>query len=190
MRAWSVWGTVAVGASLILIASVTIASQPAWAVHPITESSVEYAVTYEVSPSETQTVRPVKLVDVVTLGSQQFLVVEVRAGLSTSVSGFIDLDRRAGHPARLPRRLHGGARAETGSTHPPSLRPTVARRFLHMTLRRAGKGRQRTRRAPITVTRLVHTCLAAPSQWEGRTHDGRPIYVRYRWSKKWPKAAW
>ena len=25
------------------------------------------------------------------------------------------------------------------------------------------------------------TSVAAPAQWEGRTEDDRPVYVRYRW---------
>ncbi len=32
----------------------------------------------------------------------------------------------------------------------------------------------------IIVTRIVNTCLAAPSQWEGVTSDNRRIYVHYR----------
>lgn len=31
------------------------------------------------------------------------------------------------------------------------------------------------------VAELAQTCLASPSQWEGRTEDDRPFYVRYRW---------
>lgn len=33
----------------------------------------------------------------------------------------------------------------------------------------------------IRVTKLEMTCGACPSQWQGDTDDGRPIYVRYRW---------
>ena len=33
----------------------------------------------------------------------------------------------------------------------------------------------------IIVTELKQTCGACPSQWEGRTADGRYLYVRYRW---------
>jgi hypothetical protein len=33
----------------------------------------------------------------------------------------------------------------------------------------------------ITVTTLVQTCNACPTQWEGATTDGRTIYVRFRW---------
>ena len=32
----------------------------------------------------------------------------------------------------------------------------------------------------IVVTELRKTCDACPSQWEGRTADGRHIYIRYR----------
>jgi len=32
----------------------------------------------------------------------------------------------------------------------------------------------------VIVTRLVNTCPAAPSQWEGVTSDNRCIYIRYR----------
>jgi hypothetical protein len=28
---------------------------------------------------------------------------------------------------------------------------------------------------------LYQTCDVCPSQWEGRTPDDRPIYIRYRW---------
>jgi hypothetical protein len=28
---------------------------------------------------------------------------------------------------------------------------------------------------------ITQTCFACPSQWEGETEDGRPIYIRYRW---------
>jgi hypothetical protein len=31
------------------------------------------------------------------------------------------------------------------------------------------------------VVGLVQTCEACPSQWEGRTADGRFVYIRYRW---------
>lgn len=31
------------------------------------------------------------------------------------------------------------------------------------------------------VVAIVRTCPACPSQWEGRTADGRAVYVRYRW---------
>lgn len=34
---------------------------------------------------------------------------------------------------------------------------------------------------PITVVALRLTCGACPTQWEGRTDDGRHVYVRYRW---------
>ena len=33
----------------------------------------------------------------------------------------------------------------------------------------------------VEVAELKLTCGAAPSQWEGRLVDGRPIYIRYRW---------
>ena len=32
----------------------------------------------------------------------------------------------------------------------------------------------------IKVTTLAQTCQWVPSQWEGSTEDGRPIYARYR----------
>ena len=31
------------------------------------------------------------------------------------------------------------------------------------------------------VAQLTHACIACPSQWEGKTDDERPFYVRYRW---------
>lgn len=30
------------------------------------------------------------------------------------------------------------------------------------------------------VTSLAQTCFACPSQWEGRSIDGRRIYIRFR----------
>lgn len=33
----------------------------------------------------------------------------------------------------------------------------------------------------VTVESLYHTCSACPSQWQGRTKDGKHIYVRFRW---------
>jgi len=36
-------------------------------------------------------------------------------------------------------------------------------------------------KAVIKVTSITQTSGACPSQWEGITEDGRPIYVRYRW---------
>lgn len=33
----------------------------------------------------------------------------------------------------------------------------------------------------IEVKNLEHTCEACPSQWEFRTFQDRPVYVRYRW---------
>jgi hypothetical protein len=33
----------------------------------------------------------------------------------------------------------------------------------------------------LTVQTITKTCEAAPAQWEGRTTDDRPIYVRYRY---------
>jgi hypothetical protein len=36
---------------------------------------------------------------------------------------------------------------------------------------------------PIRVKTIEQTCRWVPSQWEGYTKDGRPIYVRYRWGR-------
>lgn len=33
----------------------------------------------------------------------------------------------------------------------------------------------------IRITKLECTCSACPSQWQGRTDDGRSVYIRYRW---------
>ncbi len=33
---------------------------------------------------------------------------------------------------------------------------------------------------PIVVIELSLTCIAAPSQWEGKTSDGQAISIRYR----------
>lgn len=30
---------------------------------------------------------------------------------------------------------------------------------------------------------LKRTCIACPSQWEGKLSDGREIYIRFRWGK-------
>lgn len=38
-------------------------------------------------------------------------------------------------------------------------------------------------RSPIRVKTIEQTCRWVPSQWEGYTDDGRPIYVRYRWGR-------
>lgn len=34
--------------------------------------------------------------------------------------------------------------------------------------------------SPPRVILLDQTCTACPSQWEGRTDDGRHVYIRYR----------
>jgi len=34
---------------------------------------------------------------------------------------------------------------------------------------------------PIGVIKIDQTCGACPSQWEGKTVDGKEVYVRYRW---------
>jgi len=31
------------------------------------------------------------------------------------------------------------------------------------------------------VNKIIRTCSACPSQWEGTLSDGRMIYIRYRW---------
>jgi hypothetical protein len=33
----------------------------------------------------------------------------------------------------------------------------------------------------MRVNNLVQTCFACPTQYEGYTEDGRPVYIRYRW---------
>lgn len=33
----------------------------------------------------------------------------------------------------------------------------------------------------VRTDRLIQTCGACPSQWDGITNDGRGVYVRYRW---------
>lgn len=35
----------------------------------------------------------------------------------------------------------------------------------------------------MRVIELIQTCLACPSQWEGKTNDNREIYIRYRWGR-------
>lgn len=34
----------------------------------------------------------------------------------------------------------------------------------------------------INVIKIVNTCSACPSQWEGLTDNNQQIYFRYRWS--------
>jgi hypothetical protein len=34
----------------------------------------------------------------------------------------------------------------------------------------------------INVVKIVNTCSACPSQWEGLTDTNQQIYFRYRWS--------
>jgi hypothetical protein len=33
----------------------------------------------------------------------------------------------------------------------------------------------------IKVVKVMKTCGAFPAQWEGKTEDGKDVYVRYRW---------
>lgn len=33
----------------------------------------------------------------------------------------------------------------------------------------------------IKIKEITRTCESCPAQWEGKTDDGRMIYVRYRW---------
>ena len=33
----------------------------------------------------------------------------------------------------------------------------------------------------MRIKHVVMTCTACPAQWEGRTEDDRPVYIRYRW---------
>ncbi len=33
----------------------------------------------------------------------------------------------------------------------------------------------------MKLVELTRTCEACPAQWEGRTDDGRYVYMRYRW---------
>ena len=33
----------------------------------------------------------------------------------------------------------------------------------------------------MRLVEVRQTCSASPAQWEGRTDDGRPVYIRYRW---------
>lgn len=37
--------------------------------------------------------------------------------------------------------------------------------------------------APLTLARVVETCMACPSQWDAWTADGRYLYLRYRWGR-------
>jgi len=33
----------------------------------------------------------------------------------------------------------------------------------------------------MKIDELIQTCGACPTQWEFRTFENRPVYVRYRW---------
>jgi hypothetical protein len=33
----------------------------------------------------------------------------------------------------------------------------------------------------MEIKHITQTCNACPSQWEGRSTDNRPVYIRYRW---------
>ena len=33
----------------------------------------------------------------------------------------------------------------------------------------------------LKVNKIVRTCYAAPTQWEGYFNDGDKLYIRYRW---------
>lgn len=32
-----------------------------------------------------------------------------------------------------------------------------------------------------TIASITQTCFGCPSQWEGKTEDGKYIYMRFRW---------
>jgi len=34
----------------------------------------------------------------------------------------------------------------------------------------------------MEITTIVRTCIACPSQWQGRLNNEQYIYIRYRWS--------
>lgn len=33
----------------------------------------------------------------------------------------------------------------------------------------------------LLIVKLKQTCHACPSQWEGKTDNGKDVYIRYRW---------
>lgn len=35
----------------------------------------------------------------------------------------------------------------------------------------------------MIVDSITQTCVACPSQWEGKLKDGRMFYARYRWGR-------
>lgn len=37
--------------------------------------------------------------------------------------------------------------------------------------------------SPIRVVAARQSCLSCPSQWDGMTDDGRPVYARYRFGR-------
>jgi hypothetical protein len=35
----------------------------------------------------------------------------------------------------------------------------------------------------LKIISLSKTCEACPSQWEGKTAEGKKVYIRYRWGR-------
>jgi len=33
----------------------------------------------------------------------------------------------------------------------------------------------------MKISKLIRTCTACPSSWEGKTDDNRDVYIRFRW---------
>lgn len=33
----------------------------------------------------------------------------------------------------------------------------------------------------IKIQKLINTCESCPAQWEGKTDEGKMVYIRYRW---------
>jgi hypothetical protein len=51
--------------------------------------------------------------------------------------------------------------------------PKPAKKFLN--------ANQERQNSMMTITKIKKTCWACPSQWEGKTKDGRAVYIRFRW---------
>ena len=62
----------------------------AWAAHPLAEADADYDVVYQVN-GVTYTAKSVKVLDIVTVGSREFLVIE-RHALNQKVQGHIALN--------------------------------------------------------------------------------------------------
>ena len=76
----------------LLFALSGLLSSIAWAAEPAAvDPDAYYAITYEVSAFEVQTIRPEKIIEVTTTGSVPFLIIDV--GGPQKTLGYLELDR-------------------------------------------------------------------------------------------------